>query len=368
MSDVWNYFQKIKNDDNIVLSINCQLCETEYGSSSSTTTLRRHLQSIHGSTYIPNKQTNKSSSYTYAEQIHITAKLIQWIIVDLQPFNIVEQKQFQQFIHTLDPRYVLPCRQTIKEEITALFLQRRTNIISEINNFTTKVALTTDIWSSNYNNTAFLGITMHYINDDWKIKKCLLDFISIEGSHTGRLILTKLSEILQDFNISDRIISLTTDNGSNMLACGRELANELETEFFNFEFSHNRCAAHIINLAVKAGLKQLDSSIIKLRKFVIKIRNSQLLIDDLKSICKIKNKQFLMPIQDVDTRWNATYEMIERQISTRDVMEILVSAHTDVLGNLYPTDTEWAKILVYIFKFLFLIFKNMQDDRYELFN
>lgn len=75
-----------------------------------------------------------------------------------------------------------------------------------------------------------------------------------------------------------------------------------------------------------------------------------------------------MPIQDIDTRWNATYEMIERQISTRDVMEILVSAHTDVLENLYPTDTKWAKILVYIFKFLFLIFKNMQDDHYALFN
>ena len=81
-----------------------------------------------------------------------------------------------------------------------------------------------------------------------------------------------------------------------MLAYGRELANELEAGFFNFEFSHNRCAAHIINLAVKAGMKYLDDSIIKLRKFVIKIRNSQLLIDDLKSICRIKNKPFLMPI------------------------------------------------------------------------
>jgi len=150
-------------------------------------------------------------------------------------------------------------------------LQRRINIKLEINNLTSKIALTTDIWSSNYNNSAFLGITMHYINNNWETKKCLLDFISIEGSHSGRLILTKLTEVLQDFNISNRIISLTTDNGSNMLACGRELANELEAGFFNFEFSHNRCAAHIINLAVKAGMKYLDDSIIKLRKFVIKI-------------------------------------------------------------------------------------------------
>jgi hypothetical protein len=235
-------------------------------------------------------------------------------------------------------------------------LQRRTNIKLEINNLTSKIALTTDIWSSNYNNSAFLGITMHYINNNWETKKCLLDFISIEGSHSGRLILTKLTEVLQDFNISNRIISLTTDNGSNMLACGRELANELEAGFFNFEFSHNRCAAHIINLAVKAGMKYLDDSIIKLRKFVIKIRNSQLLIDDLKSICRIKNKPFLMPIQDVDTRWNATYLMIERQISIRDVIEILVNSHINILGNLYPTNDEWINIIVCILYILILVF------------
>jgi len=63
--------------------------------------------------------------------------------------------------------YTIPNR---TKKITSLFEQRKA-----INSFTTKIALTTDIWSSNYNNTAFLGITMHYINNNWEIKKCLLD-------------------------------------------------------------------------------------------------------------------------------------------------------------------------------------------------
>lgn len=355
MSDVWEYFQKIRNDNNVIISFNFQLCETEYGVLTSTTTLRRHLRSVHAFTYVygPNLL-SQNSSYTSAEQKHITTKLTQWVTVNLQPFTVVEQEQFQELIYTLDPCYILPCRQTLKEEVNSLFLQRRANVKSEIDNLTSKISLTTDIWSSTYNNTAFLGITMHYITNNWTMKKCLLDFISIEGSHSAALILTKLTDVLQEFNISNRIISLTTDNGSNMLACGRELANELEAGFFNFTFSHNRCAAHIINLAVKAGMKYLDSSIVKLRKFVNKIKNSQLLIDDFKSICKIKNVKFLMPIQDVDIRWNATYQMIERQISTRDVMEILVNSYNNILKDLYPTDIEWTKILVYFQ--IFLIF------------
>jgi len=348
MSDVWEYFQKIQDEDNtIILSINCQLCEAEYGVSTSTTTLRHHLTGVHSSVYTSNKQ-KQPLPYTLAEQKHITVNLAQWISVDLQPFSVVERVEFQQFIHTLDSRYTIPCRQTIKQEIDSLFSQRRTNIQLEMNSFTTKVALTTDIWTSSHNHTSYLGITMHYIDNNWDLKKCILDFIPIEGSHSSRLILSKIIDLLQEFNLNNRIISLTTDNGSNMLACGRDLANELEICFCNLSFSYKRCAAHIINLAVKAGMKHLDTSIMKLRRFVIKIRNSQVLLDDLKSICRIKNKEFLMPIQDVETRWNATYQMIERQIVMQDVMEILVNSHENILKSLYPTSSEWPKIMVYI--------------------
>jgi len=83
ISDVWEYFQKIKNnDDNVVISINCQLCKTEYGALTSTTTLRRHLHSVHNSTYMSNKPV-QSDTYTFSEQRHIVAKHVKWIATDL---------------------------------------------------------------------------------------------------------------------------------------------------------------------------------------------------------------------------------------------------------------------------------------------
>ena len=63
-----------------------------------------------------------------------------------------------------------------------------------------------------------------------------------------------------------------------------------------------------------------------------------------------------MPIQDIDTRWNATYQMIEKQIFTRDVIEILVNSHENILKDLYPTDSEWSKIMVYIISFICFTF------------
>ena len=60
-----------------------------------------------------------------------------------------------------------------------------------------------------------------------------------------------------------------------------------------------------------------------------------------------------MPIQDVDTRWNATYLMIERQICICDVVEIMINSYKNTLKDLYPTNEEWSKIMVHIFNFYY---------------
>ena len=93
-----------------------------------------------------------------------------------------------------------------------------------------------------------------------------------------------------------------------------------------------------------------------IRQLVIKVRNSQKLIDDLRTICTLKQKQFIMPVQDVETRWNATYCMIECQIKMREIMQILVHSHKNILENLFPTVSEWGKIVVSTEYFTFYIY------------
>jgi len=40
---------------------------------------------------------------------------LMWMVAsDFQPYNIVENKGFKEFIYTLDPRYTLPSKHTLK--------------------------------------------------------------------------------------------------------------------------------------------------------------------------------------------------------------------------------------------------------------
>ena len=105
-------------------------------------------------------------------------------------------------------------------------------------------------------------------------------------------------------------------------------------------FTHYRCAAHIINLAVKAGMNYVGNEIKKLHQFVVKVKNSPLLLNKLLEIYILRKVKFLKPSLDVDTHWNSTFSMISRQILMQNVSELLITTNSEKLGNLFSTILE----------------------------
>ena len=70
-----------------------------------------------------------------------------------------------------------------------------------------KFSFTLDGWTSK-NQICFLGITIHWITEDWKLKNTVLDFCHIEGSHSGENIASKFFEVLKDFDLLSKVNSL----------------------------------------------------------------------------------------------------------------------------------------------------------------
>src|SRR6266542_3214580 len=94
--------------------------------------------------------------------------------------------------------------------------------------------------------------------------------------------------VLEEFNISNKIITLTTDNDSAMLACEREIAGTLDNEFSSMNFSHYRCVTYVLNLDMKKGLKTVGSSVIKTHKIMCIIKNLTQLYNSLHAFCNLK--------------------------------------------------------------------------------
>lgn len=204
------------------------------------------------------------------------------------------------------------------------------------------------MWTSTINREAFLGLTIHYVDSDWNLCTFLLDIIPFAVKHSGINIAQEIMRVLREFNISNRIIALTTDNDSAMLACGREIAAALDEEFSLMDFSHYRCAAHVLNLGVKKGLKEADETVTKARKIMNIIKNSTRLCDSLRAFCRLKNIKYLKPILDVETRWNSTYNMLKRFKALEPAL-VLLAADDRSINKLYPDDDGWSSIEVNLY-------------------
>ena len=80
-----------------------------------------------------------------------------------------------------------------------------------------------------------------------------------------------------------------------------------------------RCGAHILKLIVQDGLKVINEAVYNLRESVIYVRGSD--------HRKLRFSQCLLELpfltskkvhQDIPTRWNSTYLMIETCLKYRD--------------------------------------------------
>lgn len=114
-----------------------------------------------------------------------------------------------------------------------------------------RVSITTDLWTSG-NQHSYIGLTIHYVDKEYKLQNHVLDFAGITGPHDGKNISESRFEILQ-FGISSKLLATTVDNAAN----NKTMAQELQKLIFD---NHNqvwdstnmmfRCFAHALNLLV----------------------------------------------------------------------------------------------------------------------
>ena len=132
-------------------------------------------------------------------------KLTRWIIVSQQPFTVVEEPNFIEFVHSLRPTALIPSADTVKRDISKLYetnIKKLRNFFQQIPG---RISFTTDIWTSQ-SAKSFLSLTAHFINKKWKLQNVIVDFIQIYGSHTGENIKNTFVSGLESASIGDKVI------------------------------------------------------------------------------------------------------------------------------------------------------------------
>ena len=144
-------------------------------------------------------------------------------------------------------------------------------------------------------------MTAHYITDSWDLASAVLLTRHLPDSHTADNLADALQNAFHEWKLSDKNITGNSDNAKNIVnAWG--LLNKLTIG----------CIGHVLNLAVKKALdvNSVAPVLARARRLVTHFHHSSI------SSQKLAEKQKLLKVpvrklpQDVDTRWNSTYDMI----------------------------------------------------------
>uniref|UniRef100_A0A8C5MWL9 BED-type domain-containing protein n=1 Tax=Leptobrachium leishanense TaxID=445787 RepID=A0A8C5MWL9_9ANUR len=296
----------------------CTACHTKIKYLGNTTNLRNHVSRFHSdllkpasaketpdpgpsqpkidailSTLPPNSKKGKK----------ITKAVAAFIAKDLRPYSVVDNLGFRHLMKTLEPRYKLPsCNHFTENFIPALYNEAKAQVIASMSQ-AGQVALTCDAWTS-VTTDSYITFTAHYISKDWQILSHVLQTRAVYESHTGANLAELLSRVVEEWQLSDKSVVLVTDNASNMIVAAQV-----------GKFPYVKCFAHTLNLASQRALTKvpaLSRLLGRVRRIATFFHRSNIANHCLKEKQKCLGLKNHKLITDVTTRWNSSYDMVER--------------------------------------------------------
>jgi hypothetical protein len=358
-SKVWDYFLKKTDHD-----IQCDTCHVLIKvKDGNTTNLHNHLKRKHNITVktLPPKRrltttddeveqqcsNNKSTATNNVDGVgcetgqttlvqawtklpkssarskSITNAIVKYLVLDMRPLNSVNDKGFAQLLRTLEPRYDLTSRTHISQTlIPEMYDEIHEKVKKELQN-SDAVSLTTVGWNSRAARS-YITVTAHIISHEWKLREFVLSTTELEKSHTAENLAEELQSVAEEWQLQLSNVAVTTDNASNVV---------LAMQKCNVKW-HVRCLAHVLNLATQKGLKvsgfaRLLGRVRTVVGFFHRSSTASAILRKSLNQLELPNHK---PVIDVTTRWNSTYDMLERYLEIRPAICVAL-AHKDLRSN-----------------------------------
>ena len=187
----------------------------------------------------------------------------------------------------------------------------------------------------------------------------------IQGEHSGMKMAKCIYEILDRWNLKNKVNSFTLDNASMNDKIMEELELMLNNNGISFkkEDSHFRCLCHVLNIAVQESMEFQINTVSKVRTFFSKIKNSPKKMEQFKEKCRLSGDKFTKPQVDTPTRWSSTYNMLNNAFNMKNSINIYLNdSNQDVdLIECKLTNDDWSEIEELLF-----LYKKFADINYYL--
>jgi hypothetical protein len=135
---------------------------------------------------------------------------IHMVAVGRLPFRFSEHRELDDFIDIVrlaPSKPKIPSSRTLRRYLEKNVKEKQATLLQKLPP-NGKLSIALDCWTSPFNQ-AFMAITGYFI------ARFFLGFEPLHGTHNGSNLSSVVFEVLQEHEITNRILSITTDNASN---------------------------------------------------------------------------------------------------------------------------------------------------------
>uniref|UniRef100_A0A8D0G757 Zinc finger BED-type containing 4 n=1 Tax=Sphenodon punctatus TaxID=8508 RepID=A0A8D0G757_SPHPU len=349
-SKLWNHFSICSADSTKVICMHCgrTISRGKKPTNLGTSCLFRHLQRFHknvlktdssepvlsstdnhvarntellGSSSFDETNDKFCDSHPVAKKI--TSLVAEMIALDLQPYSFVDNIGFNRLLEYLQPQYSLPSPSYFsRTAIPGMYDNVKQIIVSHLKEAESGVIhFTSGIWMSNQTRE-YLTLTAHWVSFESSFRpqcedyhcSALLNVSQIDCDYNGIGIQKQLEYWWETWitSIGLQIGITVTDNQT----IGKTL-NE-------GEHSSVQCFNHTVNLIVTEAIKsqRMFQNLLSIaRKICERVHRSAKAKEKLAEL----QKEYQLPqhqlIQDVPSKWNTSFHMLERLIEQKRAID-----------------------------------------------
>ncbi|KAF6147802.1 hypothetical protein GIB67_021937 [Kingdonia uniflora] len=209
-------------------SRSCKFCRQTYSIATATGNLGRHLNHRHpgydkmGDVIIVPALQMASVSWkpqsevkqTSADFDHLNWLLLKWLIGSSLPPSSFGDEWLLNSFKFANPLVKIWSTERFQGVILEVSKSMREDVRMCMEQVDSMVSITLDFWTS-YEQVSYMSITGHWIDENWSLRKVLLDISHTPYPCAASDIYETLVKVFKMYNIDNRILCCTHDNSPN---------------------------------------------------------------------------------------------------------------------------------------------------------
>uniref|UniRef100_A0A8I6X0X2 HAT C-terminal dimerisation domain-containing protein n=1 Tax=Hordeum vulgare subsp. vulgare TaxID=112509 RepID=A0A8I6X0X2_HORVV len=208
---------------------------------------------------LPVLSTNQNRKNQGADQNISREELVR--ILAMHGTRMVEQDDFWKLVADLNPAVKIPSHVDLMMGTFNLFDQEKAKLKDKLTALPCRVCLSAYVW--HYSPLqAFLCLTVHYIDDEWKKQKKIIGFSPLDPSCSAEEVSHTILRAIGEWGLDDKVFSIILDDAFNDDSVASNVKARLQKRnkvAAKRSLFVARYATHLLDEVIQVGLDELDT-------------------------------------------------------------------------------------------------------------